>query len=429
MLLLAAGIAALTWAVRVAPDATLSAVRLAAYLAFSTLTIWRLFAAAVALTPRAPASVTWDGPLPVYTVLCPLYREANMMEALAARLAQLDYPPEKLDLKLILEADDAETIAAANAVAWPSHVQLIVVPAGSPRTKPKALNYALTFARGPFVTVYDVEDAPDPRQLRAALDAFAAGGEDLGCVQAPLLIDNARASWLSRQFAAEYAIQFLAVLPLLSRLGLPLMLGGTSNHFRTHALTSAGGWDPFNVTEDADIGYRLARDGWKFAVIAPPTYEEAPVTLFAWLRQRARWIKGHMQTWAVLMRDPVETVRELGLAGFLSMQLMLGGTLLSSFAHGLCFVLIAMALVWPGLLIWSDWALALTGYAVAVYCAVATAAALRDWRIGGTAFTMPLYWPLSTLAALLALGGFLFKPHYWDKTRHGVSDRAAPEAG
>jgi glycosyltransferase XagB len=137
----------------------------------------------------------------------------------------------------VLEADHAETIAAANACAWPAHVEVIVVPAGHPRTNPKALNYALTFARGAFVTVYDAEDAPAPNRLRAALDAFAAGGEDLGCVQALLLIDNSRASWLSAQFAAEYAIQFCEMLPLVARLGRPLLLGGTSNHFRTHALT------------------------------------------------------------------------------------------------------------------------------------------------------------------------------------------------
>jgi cellulose synthase/poly-beta-1,6-N-acetylglucosamine synthase-like glycosyltransferase len=279
MLFGATMIASLVLCARVAPGATAAVLRAAAFAIFSVLTLWRLLAAAAVLAPRKQSDVRWTAPLPIYTVLCPLYREDNMVGILSRRLAQIDYPTEKLDIKLILEADDAETIDAANRVAWPAHVQVIIVPPGRPRTKPKALNYALTFARGAFVTVYDAEDAPHPGQLRAALDAFAGGGPDLGCVQAPLLIDNARMGWLPSQFAAEYAIQFDAVLPLLARLGFPLMLGGTSNHFRTHALTSAGAWDPFNVTEDADIGYRLARDGWRFAMIAPPTWEEAPISL------------------------------------------------------------------------------------------------------------------------------------------------------
>lgn len=394
------------------------------YAAFSALTVWRLFAAAAALAPQSASNFRWSGDLPVYTVLCPLYREAHMLAPLGARLARLDYPADKLDVKIVLEADDTQTIAAANAFAWPAHVEVIVVPAGKPRTKPKALNFALTFARGAFVTVYDAEDAPALGQLRAALDAFAKGGEDLGCVQAPLLIDNPRASWLSGQFAAEYAIQFNEMLPLLSRLGHPLLLGGTSNHFRTHALTSAGGWDPFNVTEDADIGYRLARDGWKSAMIAPPTYEEAPVRLWQWLRQRTRWIKGHIQTWAVLMRDPARTAREMGWRNFASMQIMLAGSILASFAHGPVFVTIGAALALDTFdLAWNDWALALSGYSVAAYCAAAAAVKLGDWRIAAAALTMPLYWPLSTIAAAMALIELVARPHYWAKTEHGVTPR------
>ncbi len=418
---------ALAVALQAAPGAAQTALRIIAFTAFAGLTIWRLLAAGAALSrlvARAEAKPVWDGDLPVYTILCPLYREANMVKGLAERLAQLDYPADKIDLRIVLESDDTTTIAAANAIQWPPQTKIVIVPACSPRTKPKALNYALASARGAFVTIYDAEDAPDPKQLRAALDAFAGGGEDLGCVQAPLLIDNARASWLSAQFAAEYAIQFSAVLPYLARLGMPLMLGGTSNHFRVAALIGAGGWDPFNVTEDADIGYRLARDGWRFAVIDPPTWEEAPTRLWPWLRQRARWIKGHLQTWLVLMRDPIASARDMGAGAFLSMQIMLGGSLLSAFAHGPIFVLVAWALISPSFNLGPiAWSLALAGYAIAAYNAISVAAALRDPRLAFAALTMPFYWPLSTIAALMAGLDFLFRPHYWAKTQHGISSR------
>src|SRR5262249_40117501 len=153
----------------------------------------------------------------------------------------------------------------------------------------------------------------------------------LACVQAPLVVDNAEASWIARQFAAEYAIQFREILPFLAELDLPLPLGGTSNHFRVDALRRVGGWDAWNVTEDADLGYRLARDGYRSGVIGPPTYEEAPVTFDAWRKQRTRWIKGHMQTWLVLMRQPFRAAREMGWGAFASMQLILGGGVIAAF--------------------------------------------------------------------------------------------------
>ena len=335
-----------------------------------------------------------------------------------------DYPVDKLDIKLVLEADDEPTIAAANQARLPMHFEVVIVPAGKPRTKPKALNFALALARGSFLTIFDAEDAPAPRQLRAALDAFAAGGEDLAVVQAPLLIDNARQSWIAGQFAAEYAIQFREMLPLLARIGAPLMLGGTSNHFRTHALAGAGAWDPFNVTEDADLGYRLARDGWRAGMIDEPTWEEAPTRLWPWLRQRTRWIKGHIQTWLVLMRDPAGALRELGALHFAAMQLMLGGAIVSTFMHGPILAALAWAALSPTFNLGRlDWALAAAGYATACYCALSAAAMLRDWRIATAALTMPLYWPLASLAAAMALLDLIVRPHYWAKTEHGVSAR------
>jgi glycosyltransferase XagB len=243
-------------------------------------------------------------------------------------------------------------------------------------------------------------------------------------VQAPLAVDNTEHAWIARQFAAEYAIQFREILPLLARLRLPLPLGGSSNHFRTAALRACGGWDPYNVTEDADLGYRLARDGYVSDVIGPPTWEEAPVTFGAWLNQRTRWIKGHMQTWLVLMRDPVRTARDMGLAGFASMQVMLALGVLAALVHApLAFIVLTAALSPYDLLGPAGFILALCGYCVAMFAAFTACGLSNNLSHARAAFTMPAYWPLSSLAAYRALFELIFRPHHWSKTAHGVSPR------
>jgi cellulose synthase/poly-beta-1,6-N-acetylglucosamine synthase-like glycosyltransferase len=414
----------LVWAFDAAPGVTLESLHVAALVIFFIAISWRL-AAAANLTPilwRLAQPARW----PTYTILCPLYREANVVSDLVAAIDALDWPRHALDAKLLVESDDAETLAAARAAAAHApYIEIVVVPACAPRTKPKALNLGLARARGDYVVVYDAEDRPHPQQLRAALAAFEEGGEALACVQAPLVIDNAEASWIARQFAAEYAIQFREILPLLARLGLPLPLGGTSNHFRTAILRDIGAWDPYNVTEDADLGYRLARDGFAAGVIGPPTCEEAPITFSAWLNQRTRWIKGHMQTWLVLMRDPFGAAREMGLSAFLSMQLMLGGGVLAAFAHGpMAFILMIAALSPYDLLTPVDFVLALFGYCVAVFAALTACALSNNLSPARAALTMPFYWPLSFAAAVRALFELVFRPHHWSKTAHGVSARA-----
>jgi cellulose synthase/poly-beta-1,6-N-acetylglucosamine synthase-like glycosyltransferase len=341
-----------------------------------------------------------------------------------------DYPKHALDVKLIVEEDDEETRAAAMAAADTYRLEVVVVPPCSPRTKPKALNVGLALARGQYVAVYDAEDRPHSLQLRAALGAFEDGGERLACVQATLAIDNANASWIARQFAAEYAIQFHEMLPLLARLRLPMPLGGSSNHFRVEALRACGGWDPHNVTEDADVGYRLARDGYHCGMISPPTWEEAPVSFGAWLNQRTRWIKGHLQTWLVLMRNPVRTAREMGLRAFASMQLILAGGLLAALAHGpLAFIVLTAALSPYDILQPADFVLALSGYCVGVFTALTAAALSGSLSHVRAALTMPFYWPLLTLAAIRALIELTFRPHHWSKTAHGVSPRPAHGVG
>ena len=394
----------------------------AAFGLFAAAIIWRLIAAA-RLTPvlsRLAARTHW----PTYTILCPLYREANVVGDLIASLQRIDYPTDALDIKLLIEADDVDTLTRALTIARAENVEIVTIPASRPRTKPKALNVGLERARGEYVVVYDAEDRPHPQQLRAALAAFEDHA-DLACVQAPLVIDNASESWISRQFAAEYAIQFRQMLPLLAQLQLPLPLGGTSNHFRVEALRKVGGWDPYNVTEDADLGYRLARARLRAGVIGPPTYEEAPVTFKAWRAQRTRWIKGHLQTWLVLMRNPFRTAHEIGLRAFLAMQLVLGCGLAAAFAHGPLALIVLIAALSPyQLLTAPDFILALTGYCVAVFSALSATALSGDMNHTRAAPTMPFYWPLASIAAYAAVLELIFRPHHWAKTTHGLSVRA-----
>lgn len=424
MIALALAIAGLIAALRAYPFTTLFALAAAGKFVFGLAIGLRLVAAAASLSPPPKPRERWTAPLPTYTILCPMRGEERVIADLVRALCALDYPPQKLDIKLVLEADDEATVTAALALPLPPHIDIVIVPDAWQRTKPKALNYGLAMARGDFVAIYDAEDRPHPQQLRAALDAFAAGGADLGVVQAPLVVDNANASWIASQFAAEYAIQFREILPLLVRWRLPLPLGGTSNHFRAAALDAVGGWDPFNVTEDADLGYRLARDGWRSGVIEPPTWEEAPVRFPAWVMQRARWIKGHMQTWLVLMRNPFRSASELGLKGFFAMQLVLLGGVIAAFVHLPLALLLALSIFTPLTLLGPpDIALAIAGYATAVYAALAAAAISRDAGLARAALTMPFYWPLHTIAAARALISLALKPHHWRKTAHGVSRR------
>ncbi|HEX7883729.1 MAG TPA: glycosyltransferase family 2 protein [Afipia sp.] len=236
--------------------------------------------------PRLPR--LHDSELPIYTVVAALYREASSVAPLMRHIDDLDYPREKLDIKLVIEPDDLQTRAAIARLGPMPHVQVIIAPDAGPRTKPKALNCALTFARGTFITVFDAEDRPEPSQLRAALDVFRTHGPDVACAQASLCIDNTADGWMPRMFTAEYAGQFDVFLQGFSNFEMPLPLGGSSNHFRTCILREVGGWDLYNVTEDADLGFRLARFKYRCVMFPSTTYEEAPARFGPWLRQRSR---------------------------------------------------------------------------------------------------------------------------------------------
>ncbi|MEO9970948.1 MAG: glycosyltransferase [Hyphomonadaceae bacterium] len=359
--------------------------------------------------------------LPRYSVLVPLYREAGSVPGLVAALNALDYPADRLEILFLTEEDDKATRDALFAQTLHSGAQVLSLPDGQPRTKPRALNVALARLTGDVVTIYDAEDRPHPDQLKSAAQALAAGGETLACVQAPLFAYNAKARWLSGQWALEYDVHFGLILPALARLGLPIALGGTSNHFRASSLRKAGGWDAWNVTEDADIGLRFARMGERVGVIAPPTQEEAPEGLKIWVNQRSRWIKGYMQTWIVLMRQPVLAARQMGGVNFLASFWLLSGAIGSALVHVPCLVWLAICMMSADMTLPPIGIVLLCGgYGVSAGAAILAPRGEPKSRARLIA-SFWLYWPLLSWAASIALYELIRAPHIWAKTPHALT--------
>jgi len=276
--------------------------------------------------------------LPFYAILVPLFKEAHVVPGLLEALRHFDYPKDRLQISFITESIDQETTAALFAANLDDHMRVVIVPEGRPRTKPRALNYALKSARGDMIVVFDAEDIPQPGQLRSAVKLLGQGNGRTGCIQARLNVYNPSENWLTRQFTIEYTGLFDAILPALEHLDVPVPLGGTSNHFPRQVLERVGAWDPFNVTEDADLGIRLARFGYNVTVLASTTWEEAPEKFNVWFGQRTRWMKGWMQTYLVHMREPARTRKELGFRGFLGFQALMVGLILSPLVHPIFYI-------------------------------------------------------------------------------------------
>lgn len=413
------------------PEVTLAII----HLVLSALYLGTLLFRLVVHLPRRPAvkgsqAHPEEVELPDYTVMVALYREAEVVPQLIQALSALDWPKPRLDIKLVCEASDPETLQALAAMNLPYYMEEVVVPDAAPRTKPKALAYALAGARGEYVTIYDAEDRPHPGQIRAAHAAFRAGGPELACLQAPLTITNAQEGWLSSLFAAEYSVHFRHYLPFLAARALPVPLGGTSNHFKRAALEDVGAWDPFNVTEDADLGLRLHRLGFRVGTIEPPTLEDAPEALSVWMNQRTRWFKGWLQTFLVSMRNPRRLRAEIGWISLITFLLGTSGMLISALCHPLLFASLGwLAVQFLTINVQpSDWTdstiltidlidlFASYGYfALAGFGMPGRDARGFGWR---GASMIPLYWVLLSYAAWRALIELYRRPHFWAKTPH-----------
>jgi len=371
-----------------------------------------------------------ESELPTYTILVPLYREANVIQTLLENLSRLDYPPEKLEIFLLIEEDDEETFQAAKRARPNDNVYFVIIPHQIPKTKPKACNVGLFFAGGDYLVIYDAEDRPEPDQLKKAVVAFKKGPPELICVQAALNYFNSRENFLTRMFTLEYSYWFDYMLVGLNRLGLPIPLGGTSNHFRTDRLRELGGWDPFNVTEDADLGIRAAVEGYKVGVINSTTFEEANTHVGNWIRQRSRWIKGYMQTMLVHLRDPIGLIKRVGLKQALAFFLLIGGTPLTFLASPWMW---AMFLVWlmsgtksfdilfPGPVLYVSLFNLLVGHMVAIYLNMLAVFRRQYYDLIPWALLNPFYWILHSIAAHKALWQLFSRPFFWEKTLHGLS--------
>ncbi len=392
--------------------------------------IWALRRPAHAAPDNAPIIAR----LPPVSILVPLYQERQIAERLVKRLERLDYPRELLDICLVVEADDAVTCDTIDRVDLPGHMRQIVVPNSKLKTKPRALNYALDFCRGSIVGVYDAEDAPAPDQIRRVVQRFHERGPEVACLQGILDFYNARSNWLARCFTAEYAMWFRVMLPGLARLGLAIPLGGTTLFFRRKILEELGGWDAHNVTEDADLGIRLARHGYRTELIDTVTEEEANCRFWPWVKQRSRWLKGYAITWAVHMRQPGKLRRDLGTWRFIGVQLLFLGT-------------ISQFLFAP--LLWSFWILpfgmphpvanlmsaqALSAVVIAFLASVVVDLAVGILAVMGARHrflipwlpTLYFYFPMAALATYKGLAELFTRPFYWDKTEHGIYDATDP---
>ncbi len=367
---------------------------------------------------------------PVVSILVPVYREADSLPALIQALGMLDYPKRALDIKILLEENDADTIMEARWLTAGTHISCLVVPTSEPRTKPKAMNFALPFARGEIVGIFDAEDAPESDQILKAVAALESSGDEVVCAQARLSHYNPDDNLLTRCVAMEYALWFDMLLKGLSRARLPVPLGGTSLYFKTEILREIGGWDPDNVTEDADLGLRLARAGKRAVVFDSTTHEEATDSALAWIRQRSRWIKGFMLTWAVHMRDPVRLARELGVVPMLAINVLLLDGFLSFLMQPVMLLSAVAAMTmdappWLGLLNAPGAGLllaALFGGQLLLLCG-AFVAGYRRFGFG-VAASAPLLWPywmMGGVAAAYALVQLMTRPQFWEKTVHCVS--------
>lgn len=369
--------------------------------------------------------------LPVYSILCPLYKEAHILPQFIKSIQSLNWPKDKLDVLLLLEADDSSTIDAAKNMSLPKYFTVLIVPPSLPKTKPKACNFGLNFARGEYLVIFDAEDIPDPNQLKIAFLGFQKMGSKTVCLQAKLNYFNPHQNLLTRFFTAEYSLWFDVILTGLQSTNTALPLGGTSNHFKTEVLRQIKGWDAFNVTEDCDLGVRLFKQGYKTAMINSTTLEEANSNTKNWLRQRSRWIKGYIQTYWVHMRNPIQFIRSHGIHAFI-FQLIIGARISFMLINPLLWTMTLVYFtlytqvgptiesLYPSVVFYLAVVSLVFGNFMYIYNYMIGCAKRKQWSLIKYIYFVPIYWFLASLAACIAFYQLLTKPHYWEKTNHGL---------
>jgi glycosyltransferase XagB len=428
------GLVALAGGFTVAPVITIVALNGAVVLFYIASNSMKLFLISRALNDPREVSVHAgsdripDDQLPVYTILLPVYREAVLLAQLVEGIHALDYPDHRLDVKLLLEEDDDETRDAAAEMELPDCFDVSVVPAVGPTGKPRACNHGLANARGEYLVIFDAEDRPERDQLRKSVLAFRKTSSEVVCLQAQLNYFNRTRNLLTRWFTAEYSVWFDQLLPGLQAMDVAIPLGGTSNHFITARLREIGGWNAFNVTEDADLGLRIFLRGWKTAILRTTTYEEATSRYHNWIRQRSRWVKGYIQTYLYHMRRPFRLAGQMGPKAFIAFQLFFGANTLCLLLNPLFW---ALTIVWfsshfhliqvafPGPVFYLAMIGLFVGNAACVLSMVSGCFGRRNYEDVKYAFLVPVYWVLMSVAAWKAVVQLFYKPTYWEKTEHG----------
>ena len=407
--------------------------------------------AKVTRLPQAEINDAESTELPVYTILVPVYHEAAVLPQVMRNLYQMDYPKEKLDVKILMEEKDEETISEAkklglfgnprkevNGIPTGKYrdflkiFEPVVIPEADITTKPRACNYGLLRAKGKYCVIYDAEDKPGKDQLKKAAITFSSVPDDIACLQSKLNFYNAKENLLAKWFSIEYAYWYDYYLPGLDRTGAPIPLGGTSNHFRTNQLRELGGWDPYNVTEDADLGVRISRRDLKTQMLDSYTYEEATIKVPSWIRQRSRWYKGHVQTFLVHMRHPKKLLHDLGWKKFFLFQLTFGGAIFMPIINPFLWVIAAISFAVPWLftgLVFLPLQFIcvfnlVVGNMAYLLLYFVTCIDEKNYNFVPLASAMPLYWVLISIAAWRGLLQLVTKPFYWEKTLHGVSKGA-----
>jgi cellulose synthase/poly-beta-1,6-N-acetylglucosamine synthase-like glycosyltransferase len=432
----------------------------------------RLVIMAVGRAYRPPRRVTVraeDPGLPDYAVLLPVHKEANMLRHLVTRINKLEYPRQRLHVLLLIESDDEETLAAAREIglqfdtdpqggdgfgsgfagaaspapsAHPlSHVTVVVIPPGGPKTKPNAMNVAMrkvTDLGCTFLTIFDAEDRPEPDQLLKAIGTFRLAPPELVCLQAELAFWNDDTNWVSALYWIAYKIHFVRFLPGLAKLGLPIPLGGTSNHFKVSALRDAAlpdgsVWDAHNLTEDADLGARLISAGYRIQLLTSVTLEEAPVNSRVVDKQQRRWKGGYLQTGLVHTRHPLRAIRRMGLVRWFCFNLLMLGTPFSFMINPVFYALTLTYFVtrthvitelFPTVIYYPSLALLVVGNFVLVFELILTCLEEANSTRGRYSLLWymmlaPLMWLWMSYSTYVATWELLTGKRGWHKTPHG----------
>jgi glycosyltransferase XagB len=369
-----------------------------------------------------------DEDLPFYTILVPLYREEEVIPQIIKAMTSIDYPTDKLEILITLEKYDKPTIEAIKRADPPDYFRTIILPDVEPKTKPKALNVAFQEVKGEYVVIYDAEIIPEEDQLKKAHIAFLKN-PDVSVLQTKLDHYNSRQNIITKLFNVEFSFHYDYFLPGVVSLGFPVPLSGHSTHFKKNVLRDIGAWDPYNVTEDCDVGIRLARMGYKSAMINSFSFEEATTTVDSWVRQRTRWMKGFIQTSLVHLREPLRLQEELGgSVNFLAFLLLVPGTVIINIVNLLYWMLliswfltqsVLIQAIFPTFILYVSGVSFVVGNFIFIYLNLLGVYGRSRFDLVKYSLLSPFYWLLLAIASTRAMIQMFVSPYKWEKTVHG----------